>query len=63
MIISGDISKINFGGDTVKKTKSHKASIRRSGIRMQILWTVAGEDQRFIHIRNWLTGEHRVIRK
>lgn len=47
----------------MKKTKEQVACIKGSGIRFTFLWDVVLENGHFLHIRNWLTGENRVIRK
>lgn len=47
----------------MKKTKDQVAYIKGSGIRLTFLWDVVLENDHFLHIRNWLTGENRVISK
>lgn len=46
----------------MKKTKQQKDIIRDSGAQ-PLFWTVVHENDRFLHIRNWITGENRVFRK
>lgn len=33
------------------------------GIRFPFFWEVVNENDHFLHIRNWFTGENRVICK
>ena len=46
----------------MKKTPSQKAIIQNNG-EIPLFWNVVQENGHFLHIRNWLTGEHRVCRK
>lgn len=54
--------KKKIGGNTMKKTPSQKAIIQNNG-EIPLFWSVIQENGHFLHIRNWLTGEHRVCRK
>lgn len=47
----------------MKKTKSQINIIRDSGARFPLFWEVVTENDHFMHIRNWLTGENRICRK
>lgn len=47
----------------MKKTAAQIARIRSSGIRFPFFWDVILENGHFLHIRNWLTGENRVLNK
>ena len=46
----------------MKKTPQHN-EIMKDYVRCPILWGVVQENGHFLHIRNWITGEHRVCRK
>lgn len=46
----------------MKKTPSQKSIIQNNG-EIPLFWSVIQENGHFLHIRNWITGEHRVCRK
>ena len=37
--------------------------LKDNGIRFPCFWHIVSENGHFLHIRNWLTGENRVINK
>lgn len=47
----------------MKKSKEQIVLIKDDGIRWPFFWVVVSEDSQFLHIRNWFTGENRVICK
>lgn len=46
----------------MKKSKLHKELIEEYFGR-HVFWVIVHENEHFMHIRNWLTGAHRVIHK
>lgn len=54
--------KNEIGGNAMKKLPRHN-EIMKDYVRCPIFWGVVQENGHFLHIRNWLTGEHRVCRK
>lgn len=47
----------------MRKTAAQIARIRSSGIRFPLFWDVVLENGNFLHIRNWMTGENRILNK
>lgn len=47
----------------MKKTKAQIACMKDSGIRFPFFWDVMLDNDHFLHVRNWFTGENRIIRK
>lgn len=47
----------------MKKSKEQIVLIKDTGIQWPFFWEVVSENAHFLHIRNWFTGENRVVRK
>jgi len=46
-----------------KKPEAIVALLKDHGIRCPSLWEIVSENGNFLHVKNWFTGENRVIRK
>lgn len=47
----------------MKKTTEQIDCMKDSGVRFPFFWDIMLDNDHFLHIRNWLTGENRVCRK
>lgn len=47
----------------MKKSKAVTALMKDDGIRCPFLWEIVSENEHFLRVRCWLTGENRVISK